>query len=154
MSFAVLDEEIVSLEGSHVFDIREFGMEPPKIMMLKVYPDVVGHREDRGGEALMHELGLCEDILDAVQRRAGDRPVARVRVRVGRLHHVHRTRSSSPSRSLRRGSVAEDATAELVIVPIRGHCPDCGSELRGRRARAVLSRTAGRSGSSRRAATS
>jgi len=33
----------------------------------------------------MHELGLCRDMLDAVQRRAGDRPVARVRVRVGRL---------------------------------------------------------------------
>ncbi len=40
MSFAVLDEKSVSLGGSHVFDIREFGMEPPKIMMLKVYPDV------------------------------------------------------------------------------------------------------------------
>ncbi len=40
MSFRVLEEDGISLEGSHVFDIREFGMEPPKIMMLKVYPDV------------------------------------------------------------------------------------------------------------------
>ena len=40
-----------------------------------------------------------------------------------------RTRSSSPSRSRRAGGVAEDATAELVIVPIRGHCPDCGSSF-------------------------
>ncbi len=37
----------------------------------------------------MHELGLCSSIVDAVEQRAGDRPVARVRVRVGRLHHVH-----------------------------------------------------------------
>jgi polyisoprenoid-binding protein YceI len=40
MSFSVLDDNSVSLEGSHVFDIRDFEMEPPKIMMLKVYPDV------------------------------------------------------------------------------------------------------------------
>jgi len=40
MSFSVLDENGIGLEGSHVFDIRQFDMEPPKIMMLKVYPDV------------------------------------------------------------------------------------------------------------------
>jgi polyisoprenoid-binding protein YceI len=27
-------------EGEHVFQLPDFGMEPPKIMMLKVYPDV------------------------------------------------------------------------------------------------------------------
>jgi len=37
----------------------------------------------------MHELGMCQAILDVVEKRAGDRPVARVRVRVGQLHHVH-----------------------------------------------------------------
>ena len=37
----------------------------------------------------MHELGLCEAIVGAIEKRAGERPVARVRVRVGRLHHVH-----------------------------------------------------------------
>ncbi len=40
MSLSVLDENGIGLEGSHVFDIRDFDMEPPKIMMLKVYPDV------------------------------------------------------------------------------------------------------------------
>jgi polyisoprenoid-binding protein YceI len=40
MSFSVLDERSVSLTGSHVFDIRDFAMEPPRIMMFKVYPDV------------------------------------------------------------------------------------------------------------------
>ena len=37
----------------------------------------------------MHELGLCSSIVDAIEQRAGERPVARVRVQVGRLHHVH-----------------------------------------------------------------
>jgi polyisoprenoid-binding protein YceI len=30
----------VVFEGSHVFNLPDFGMDPPKIMMLKVYPDV------------------------------------------------------------------------------------------------------------------
>jgi polyisoprenoid-binding protein YceI len=30
----------IFLEGEYVFDVRDFDMEPPRIMMLKVYPDV------------------------------------------------------------------------------------------------------------------
>ncbi|MGH9064412.1 MAG: YceI family protein [Acidimicrobiales bacterium] len=40
MTLSTPDEATLCLEGEHVFDIRDFGMEPPKIMMLKVYPDV------------------------------------------------------------------------------------------------------------------
>jgi len=40
MTLELLDDGALCLRGEHVFDIREFGMDPPKIMMLKVYPDV------------------------------------------------------------------------------------------------------------------
>jgi polyisoprenoid-binding protein YceI len=30
----------VSLTGEYVFDIREFGMEPPSMLMVRVYPEV------------------------------------------------------------------------------------------------------------------
>lgn len=30
----------ITLEGEATFDIRDFGMEPPRILLLKVYPDV------------------------------------------------------------------------------------------------------------------
>ena len=44
----VADEVVLSVpadgtvvfEGEHVFNLPDFGMEPPKIMMLRVYPDV------------------------------------------------------------------------------------------------------------------
>ena len=36
----VAKEDLVVLEGEHVFDVRDFGMEPPRIMMLKVHPEV------------------------------------------------------------------------------------------------------------------
>ena len=35
-----VDDGTLKLEGEHTFDIRDFGMEPPKILMLKVEPDV------------------------------------------------------------------------------------------------------------------
>jgi Zn finger protein HypA/HybF involved in hydrogenase expression len=37
----------------------------------------------------MHELGVCSSIVEAIERRAGERAVARVRVHVGRLQHVN-----------------------------------------------------------------
>jgi len=35
-----IDSDVIRLRGSSVFDIREFGMEPPRILLLKVAPDV------------------------------------------------------------------------------------------------------------------
>ena len=34
------DEGNVVIEGSHVFDVREFEIQPPRILMLRVYPEV------------------------------------------------------------------------------------------------------------------
>jgi polyisoprenoid-binding protein YceI len=34
------DERTVVIEGEHTFDVREYGIEPPKILMLRVHPDV------------------------------------------------------------------------------------------------------------------
>lgn len=34
------DNGSLVFEGEHTFDIREFGVQPPKILMLKVHPDV------------------------------------------------------------------------------------------------------------------
>ena len=33
-------EEEVSLTGDYVFDIREFGMKPPSMLMIRVYPEI------------------------------------------------------------------------------------------------------------------
>jgi hydrogenase nickel incorporation protein HypA/HybF len=75
----------------------------------------------------MHELGLCSSIVDAVERRAGDRPVAKVRVRVGRLHHVHPEAFAQSFTIAAMGTVAEDAVAEVVLLPVRARCGGCGA---------------------------
>ena len=75
----------------------------------------------------MHELGLCEDIVEAVARRAGARPVTRVRVRVGALHHVHPDAFEQSFALAATGTVADGARAELVLVPVRARCRGCGA---------------------------
>lgn len=74
----------------------------------------------------MHELGLCADIVEAIERRAGERSVAKVTVRVGRLHHVHPDAFDQSFAVAAQGTIAEHAAATLVLVPITGRCGACG----------------------------
>jgi hydrogenase nickel incorporation protein HypA/HybF len=76
----------------------------------------------------VHELGLCTSIVDAVEQRAGRREVARVKVRVGRLHHVHPEAFDQSFAIAAQGTVAETASAELVLLPVRARCSACAAE--------------------------
>lgn len=77
----------------------------------------------------MHELGLCEAIVGAVEKRAGEREVARVRVQVGRLHHVHPDAFEQSFMMAAAGGVASEARAELVLLPVRARCGSCATEI-------------------------
>jgi polyisoprenoid-binding protein YceI len=52
MTVEFVDEKTVTLAGRSTFDIRDFGMEPPKILMFKVEPtvqvrvEILAERED------------------------------------------------------------------------------------------------------------
>ncbi len=76
----------------------------------------------------MHEMGLCEDIVAAVERRANGRPVARFRVQVGRLHHVHPEAFEQSMEMAAAGGPVAGAVAELVLMPVRAHCPVCAHD--------------------------
>jgi hydrogenase nickel incorporation protein HypA/HybF len=76
----------------------------------------------------VHELGMCEAILDAVERRAAGRPVARVRVRVGVLHRVVEPALDQAFALVSAGTVAAGAAVDLVVVPARVSCAACGHE--------------------------
>ncbi len=40
MTLRQLDDRTISLTGSSRFDIRDFGMQPPRVLLLKVEPEV------------------------------------------------------------------------------------------------------------------
>ncbi|MGH8893318.1 MAG: hydrogenase maturation nickel metallochaperone HypA [Actinomycetes bacterium] len=77
----------------------------------------------------MHELGIAEGVLDAVQRRAAGRRVTALTVRVGALQRVDQASMETAFALVSAGSVAEGARVRLVVVPVRVHCRGCGSDV-------------------------
>ena len=65
----------------------------------------------------MHERGLCESLLDAVERRAAGRRVLGVKFRVGEQHRVVDEALDQAFAMLAVGTVAEGATVVLETVP-------------------------------------
>ena len=76
----------------------------------------------------MHEFGLCDGIVEAVQRRAGGRPVTRVRVRVGALYRVVDEAFQHAFAHAAEGTEAEHAAVDLVVVPALAVCRSCGAK--------------------------
>lgn len=74
----------------------------------------------------MHEIGLCEGLLELVEQQAAGRPVSRVRLRVGVRHAVVDDAFAQAFAMAAAGTVAADAEVELVAVPVRLRCQDCG----------------------------
>jgi polyisoprenoid-binding protein YceI len=48
MTITKPDDTSIALTGDYVFDIREFNMKPPSMLMLKVYPEVAVRVELHG----------------------------------------------------------------------------------------------------------
>jgi len=66
----------------------------------------------------MHEVGLCEGIVDAALRRAAGRRPVRVRVRVGGHHAADREALEQAFQVLTMET--ELAGATLDVVPVEG----------------------------------
>ena len=75
----------------------------------------------------MHEMGLCEHLVETVERHAAGRPVAGVRVRLASAHgldeHVVRTGIDLAA----QGTTVEGAVFDLVLSPGRATCSACGA---------------------------
>jgi hydrogenase nickel incorporation protein HypA/HybF len=65
----------------------------------------------------VHEVGLCEALLDAVERRAAGRRVLGVKFRVGEQHRVVDEALDQAFELVAAGTVAEGAHVELEVVP-------------------------------------
>ncbi|HEY4645421.1 MAG TPA: hydrogenase maturation nickel metallochaperone HypA [Steroidobacteraceae bacterium] len=79
----------------------------------------------------MHELAVCQALLDEVERIARARRakrVAAVRVRVGALAGVEPELLQRAYEVARAGTLAEDASLAIEDSPVRVYCPRCGNE--------------------------
>lgn len=64
----------------------------------------------------MHELGMCQSVVEAVERRAEGRPVDRIGVRVGRDLAVEPEVFQQGVLVMAQGGVADGVTTELEVV--------------------------------------
>jgi hydrogenase nickel incorporation protein HypA/HybF len=76
----------------------------------------------------MHEFGLCEGVLEAVQKRAAGRPVAAIRVRCGVRHAVDPDSMAQAFALVAGGTEADGAAVEVVTTPATVTCRGCGAE--------------------------
>ncbi|MEO7980444.1 MAG: hydrogenase maturation nickel metallochaperone HypA [Sporichthyaceae bacterium] len=70
-------------------------------------------------------MSYCEGVLEAVERRAAGRPVARIGVRIGAVHRVVADAFEQSFQIAAIDGPAAGATTEVVVVPVQGHCMDC-----------------------------
>ncbi len=73
----------------------------------------------------MHEMSYCEGVLEAVERRAGGRAVARIGVRIGAVHRVVADAFQQSFEMAAADGPAAGARTVVVVVPVCGHCMDC-----------------------------
>ncbi len=80
----------------------------------------------------MHEMSLCESIREVIEDQArihGVRKVTRVRVEIGRFSCVEKPALTFAFDAVMRGSVAEGAALEVLDIPGKAMCFDCGKEV-------------------------
>jgi hydrogenase nickel incorporation protein HypA/HybF len=75
----------------------------------------------------MHELGLCDAVVEAVLRRAQGRPVSWARVRIGG-HAVDPAVITQGVQMAAAATLAERMRLEIVAVPARAVCGACGAD--------------------------
>ncbi|MCO5990305.1 hydrogenase maturation nickel metallochaperone HypA [Actinoallomurus spadix] len=73
----------------------------------------------------MHELGMAEALLAAVERGADGRPVRRVRVRAGVLLRIDEAALVQAFAVAAAGTVADGADLEVIVDPVRLSCGRC-----------------------------
>ncbi|MEV0387034.1 hydrogenase maturation nickel metallochaperone HypA [Nonomuraea sp. NPDC050643] len=74
----------------------------------------------------MHEIGLCEGLVELIHRQAAGRRVAAARIRVGARHAVLDEAFGQAFTLAAEGTAAQGAEIDLVITPLTVECRSCG----------------------------
>jgi hydrogenase nickel incorporation protein HypA/HybF len=77
----------------------------------------------------MHELGIANGIVEYCADRANGARVWRVRVEIGRLSGVAPEALQFCFDVCAKDTVVEGAALEIIAIPGRARCCDCGEEF-------------------------
>ena len=79
----------------------------------------------------MHELSLVASVFEVLEEKArehGAGRVIRVVLKVGVMSGVVPDLLESAFDIFKKDTIAETARLEIVVVPVKLRCPDCGGE--------------------------
>jgi hydrogenase nickel incorporation protein HypA/HybF len=76
----------------------------------------------------MHELSIAQAVVAITERHADGRAVTKVELEVGRLRQVVPSALEFSWELVADGTVAQGSELQIVDVPVRITCRDCGSE--------------------------
>ncbi len=77
----------------------------------------------------MHELGITQSIVATVAERAEGRKVTRVTLEIGKLSAILPDAIRFCFDLVAQGSVLDGAILDIIEIPGRAHCVDCGNEV-------------------------
>lgn len=80
----------------------------------------------------MHEMGICQGILDASFAAAAEEGATRIkeiRISVGELTEVVDFALNFAFEALTPGTIAEGATLVITRIPAKSRCAACGTEF-------------------------
>lgn len=79
----------------------------------------------------MHELSLVASVFDVLEgqaRELGASRVSAVVLKVGAMSGVVPDLLESAFETYKEGTLAGQARLEIIVVPVRLRCPDCGGD--------------------------
>ena len=79
----------------------------------------------------MHELAVCQALIEQVERVAADnnaRAVNEIVVQLGPLAGIEQELLAQAYTVARAGTVAQHAQLIIEVAPLRIQCPECGQE--------------------------
>ncbi len=79
----------------------------------------------------MHELSLVASVFEVLAEKAREHDAARVTrvvLKVGVMSGAVPDLLESAFETYQKGTIAETARLEIVVVPVKLRCPECGGE--------------------------
>ncbi len=76
----------------------------------------------------MHEMSITQGIIDICESHAGGRRIRSVDVEIGELSSVVPEAVEFCFEACSQGTLAEGAAINIIRIPGRGQCLDCGRE--------------------------
>ena len=83
----------------------------------------------------MHEIGIAEDILKIIKKRAKEEglvQVKRAQVKIGEMYMVGKEELASTFDMVSKGTIAEGARIEVDIIPLAIKCSECEGIVKGK----------------------